>query len=82
MITADKLKDLTNFDRWDLAQLLAQSGYTGSSFQSAKFLGITTGGEFCYRVTYFDEAGTGENEVGKVFVRYIAGEDRIEAEPC
>ena len=84
MITADKLKDLTNYDRWDLAYILADSGYSGHSFETAKFLGITTSGEFCYRVTYWDDGSGPEEELmpGEVFVRYIAGLDKVEAEPC
>jgi hypothetical protein len=38
------------------------------SFKTAEFLGITNGEQFCYSVTYHDEAGTGEIETGKVFV--------------
>ena len=70
MITADTLKTLTQLERKGLAVFLANSGYTGCSFESAKLLGITNGGQFCYSVTYFDEAGTGETETGKVFLTY------------
>lgn len=72
MITADRLKTLTEFTPRALAMGLAQSGYTGCSFESAEFIGITNGGQFCYKVTYFDEAGTGERETGKVFLTYNA----------
>lgn len=70
MITADTLKTLTSFTPVALARGLAQSGYTGVSFQSAEFLGITNGGQFCYKVTYFDDSGTGEMETGKVFLTF------------
>ena len=70
MITAERLQTLTTFTPKALGVALAQSGYTGCSFETAEFLGITNGGQFCYKVTYFDEAGTGENEVGKVFLTY------------
>lgn len=68
MITADTVKTLTELGPKGLAVFLAQSGYSGCSFKTAKFLGITNGGQFCYKVVYFDDAGTGKNEVGKVFV--------------
>jgi hypothetical protein len=68
MITADTLIELINFTPKDLARVLDTSGYTMCAFETAKFLGITNGGQFCYKVTYFDEAGTGDHEVGKVFV--------------
>ncbi len=70
MITADRLQTLTTFTPKALAVALAQSGYTGCAFERAEFLGITNGGQFCYKVTYFDDAGTGEVETGKVFLTY------------
>ena len=73
MITADTLKTLTTFTRGALARALAVSGYTGASFESAEFVGITNAGQFCYKVTYFDDAGTGEVETGKVFLTYNNG---------
>lgn len=69
MILAETLKGLMSFTTKDLAKILDTSGYSMCSFETAEFLGMTNGGEFCYKVTYFDEAGTGENETGKVFVK-------------
>lgn len=69
MITADKLKQLISLDSEDLADILDDSGYTDCKFHSATFLGMTNGGQFCYSVEYFDDH-TGEDDVGKVFVRY------------
>jgi hypothetical protein len=68
VILADTLAYLTKFTTKDLARILSTSGYTGCSFESARFLGLTNGNQFCYSVTYFDEAGTGEHETSKVFV--------------
>ena len=73
MITADRLQTLISFTPRALAMGLAQSGYTGVSFETAEFVGITNGGQFCYKVTYFDDAGTGEVETGKVFLTYDSG---------
>ena len=69
MILADTLKMLTTQTPTGLTQILKASGYTGCFFKSAVFLGITNGGEFCYKVTYHDDNGEGE-AVGKVFVKY------------
>ena len=69
MILADTLKTLTTFGPKGLAVVLDKSGYSMCSFKTAEFLGITNGGDFCYKVTYYDDAGTGE-EVGKVYVKY------------
>jgi len=69
VILADTLKVLTTLTPTGLTQVLKASGYTGCFFKRAEFLGITNGGDFCYKVTYHDDAGTGE-EVDKVFVKY------------
>lgn len=68
MITAQRLKEYTSFSAENLALILDRSGYSMCSFKTAEFLGITNGEQFCYSVTYHDEAGTGEIETGKVFV--------------
>ena len=80
MITADALKTLTSFTKGALARALADSGYTGASFESAKFLGMTNGGQFCYSVTYYDDAGTGEVETGKVFLSYDPTAGKVTAD--
>ena len=75
MILAAELNKYATLDRYDLANILARSGYMGMSFESAKFLGITNGGDFCYSVQYFDESGTGEVEVAKVYISKSATGD-------
>lgn len=74
MILANELTRYTQIDRYELSNILARSGYSGMSFKSAKFLGITNGGNFCYSVKYFDESGEGE-ATGKVFVSKTATGD-------
>ena len=80
MILAETLKGLMSFTTKDLAKILDTSGYSMCSFETAEFVGITNGGEFCYKVTYFDEAGTGENETGKVFVKLHTNTGVVTAE--
>lgn len=80
MLTADKVKTLTSLGPHGLAVFLKSSGYTGASFKTAKFIGITNGGQFCYQVTFHDDAGTGETETGKVFVSYDHVKDSITAD--
>lgn len=80
MITAEKLTLFTTIGPTMLAHLLDASGYKMCAFKTAKFLGITNGGQFCYSVTYHDEAGTGKNEVDKVFVTYDRVNDSITAD--
>jgi hypothetical protein len=69
MILADTLKLLTTMGPTSLSRVLDASGYKMCSFKKVEFIGITNGGEFCYKVTYHDESGEGE-DIGKVFVKY------------
>lgn len=80
MIMADTLQYLVTLTPKMLAKILDASGYSMCSFETAKFLGLTNSGDFCYKVTYFDEAGTGKNEVGKVYVKYNTGNHAITAD--
>jgi hypothetical protein len=72
MITADALKTLTTFTTHGLAMALHHSGYKGAAFKTAKFLGMTNGGQFCYSVTYTEHNA---EQTGKVFLSYdpVAG---------
>lgn len=69
MISAETLKTLVSFTPVALSKGLEMSGYSGQSFKNAEFLGITNGGQFCYKVTYYDESGLGET-TDKVFLTY------------
>jgi hypothetical protein len=80
MITADRLRVMSALTKRDLMDILDRSGYTMCTFKAAEFLGITNGGEFCYKVTYFDDQGTGKDAVGKVFVKYDLGTGAMTAE--
>ena len=73
LITNDMLNRAMNLDGYDLRCILWDSGYTGMSFKSAQYVGLTEKAEFVYDVTFHDEGGTGEIESGKVFVRVVLG---------
>ncbi len=79
MITAEKLQVLTGFTAVALAKCLDTCGYTMQAFKAAEFLGITNGGQFCYKVEYHDEDGRGRTW-GKVFLTYNPAEDRVTAD--
>lgn len=79
MLTSEKVRILISLTPTSLSQVLKHSGYTGCFFKNTEFLGITNGNEFCYKVVYFDDAGTGE-ETGKVFVKYDNVNDSITAD--
>jgi hypothetical protein len=83
MITADTLKTLTTFNCHGLAMALHHSGYTGASFETAKFLGITNGGQFCYHVTFHDDGGGPDTDAiaeGKVFLSYDPASGKVNAD--
>ena len=80
MILADTLKLLSTQTPTGLTQILKHGGYTGCFFKSATFLGLTNGGEFCYKVTFHDEEGMDEDAVGKVFVKYNTADHSITAD--
>lgn len=78
MLTAEKLTILTTCGPTMLAQILGASGYKDAKFKTAKFLGMTNGGQFCYTVTYKDEEG--DIATGKVFVTYDHASDTMLAD--
>jgi len=77
MVTADKLKLLTNFPAFMLTTLIQQAGYKKDKFNTAKFLGITNGGQFCYSVTYVED---GKECNTKVFLNYDSVADAVSAD--
>ena len=74
MITADKLALLTNMPAAMLTMGIQQAGYKKDKFTSAKFLGLTNGGQFCYNATYIED---NEEQTCKVFVSYDPTKDRV-----
>ncbi len=77
MITADKLKELISYSPEAVTRIVRNSGYTQDSVNEARFLGMTNGGEFCYRVDYDD---FGEQTTTKLFVKYDPTQDRVTAD--
>jgi hypothetical protein len=71
MIVEDERSRFTTLDRYELSNILSSNGYTGLSFNSVRFLGLTNSGNFCYNVKFFDDHSDGE-QTGKVFVSKTA----------
>jgi hypothetical protein len=71
MILADELNKFVTLDRYELSNILADSGYTSVNLNSVKFLGLTNSSDFCYSVNYFGGLVDGER-VSKVFVSKTA----------
>ncbi len=74
MITADKLKLLSNMPAAMLTMGIQQAGYKKDKFQTAKFLGLSNGKQFVYNVTYIEDD---EIHSTKVFVDYDPTVDRV-----
>lgn len=79
MILAETLDYMIKLGPKALAKVLDSSGYSMCSFKSAEFLGITNGGDFCYKVEYHDESDTGRT-FDKVFVRYDHATNSLSAD--
>ena len=71
MITADKLQLLINMPAVMLEQALPPKGRP--RLKTARFLGVTNGHEFCYKVEDTDGVE------GKVFLKYDPTVDRVSA---
>ncbi len=77
MITAETLKVLTSYSPQFLTKAAQNAGYKGPVFTSCKFLGITHGGQFCYKAVYPDKEGTAST---KVFLTYNHAENKVFAD--
>ena len=64
MITAEQLTTLTTFTAAALTKALDNEDY---QFTGRKFLGLTNGGEFCYKCTFPVKGGTDST---KVFLKF------------
>ena len=73
MITAEQLTTLTTFTAAALTKALDNEDY---KFTGTKFLGITNGGEFCYKCTFPVKGGTDST---KVFLRFDPTVGRVTA---
>ena len=68
MITADKLKTLTTMTPRALTQVVQASGYKRDRVNECRFLGITNGGQFCYKIVYPDQDAKNGMATTKVYV--------------
>ena len=73
MITAEQLTTLTTFTAAALTKALDNEDY---EFTGTKFLGITNGGEFCYKCTFPVKGGTDST---KVFLKFDPTVGRVTA---
>ena len=78
MITADKLETLTTFTAAALQRAVGKAA-KGVEFTGSKFLGITTGGQFCYSVVFRCDSFEGTDST-KVYLTYDPAEGRVTAD--
>jgi hypothetical protein len=78
MITAEKLATLTSFTAGALTRAIRVAGYKMDTFETAKFVGITNGGQFCYSCAFVDEDE--EMDVCKVFLTYDSADGTVTAD--
>jgi len=70
MITAEKVSKLSTLKAKDLDTALKNAGYSAYERpMDCTFLGITTGGDFCYKFTYREDESW---SYGKLFVNINA----------
>jgi hypothetical protein len=76
MITANNIAYLTAVPAEHLNAIALNSGYKRTNIRTAKFLGLTNGGQFCYATTFYDDL-EGEEIEGKVFLTYDHDKDKV-----
>ena len=76
MITAEQLATLSTFTPAALTRAVDDKDY---QFTGSKFLGITTGGQFCYSVVFRCESFEGTDST-KVFLTYDPAAGRVTAD--
>lgn len=67
MITADKLRLLTNMPPVMLTEGIRKTGYKKDKFETSEFLGLSNSNLFVYKVSYIED---NEFQECKVFVSY------------
>jgi hypothetical protein len=76
MITAKNVRYMIDIPVKHLKAICIQNGINNYDIVGALFLGMTNGGEFCYKVVHRVLDGT---DSAKLFLRYDPIEDRVTA---
>lgn len=77
MITAKRLAFLTTATAEELTATLKRSGFKSDKVDTANFLGMTAGNQFCYACTYTENK---ELQHVKVFLTLNISKDLITAD--
>jgi hypothetical protein len=65
MLLKEQVNELVNLNAARLSSIARQTGYKDANFRTCEFVGITNGGEFAYKATYFED---GTDRLTKLFV--------------
>lgn len=76
MITADKIRKLAHLDTVTLERAVRRN-YPKDQVLRSEFVGITNGGQFCYKIVYPDQDAANGMATTKVFVDLAADEQPI-----
>ena len=66
MLFKYQIEELLALDADGLARIARASGYKDAKFTDCEFVGITNGGEFAYKASYFED---GTYDFTKLYVR-------------
>ena len=66
MLLKQHVNELVNLDAAGLSRIVRQSGYKDAKFDECEFVGITNGGDFAYRASYYED---GAYDFTKIYVR-------------
>ena len=66
MLLRTHIEDLLNLTATQLSRILRNSGYKDAKFDDCEFVGITNSGDWCYKVSYYEDGGY---DFAKVYVK-------------
>ena len=65
MLLKEQVNELVNLNAARLSSIARQTGYKDANFRTCEFVGITNGGEFAYRASYYED---GREQFTKLYV--------------
>ena len=66
MLLKQHVNELVNMDAAGLSKITRHTGYKDANFATCEFVGITNGGEFAYKASYYED---GAYDFTKLYVR-------------
>jgi hypothetical protein len=66
MLLRAHVEDLLNLTVQQLNRIVRNSGYKDAKFDDCEFVGITNSGDWCYKVSYYEDGGY---DFAKIYVK-------------